>query len=106
METFIKRDLVSRVQAKTGEPKWLTAKMVDATFETLREILMGADPECRIEIRDFGVFEVKKTKAKPRARNPRTNETVFVPARRKCQFKPGRNLKNVLHEPLGQADED
>jgi integration host factor subunit beta len=106
METFIKRDLISRVQAKTGERKGLTAKMVDATFEAMREILTGAGPECRIEIRDFGVFEVKKTKAKPRARNPRTNETVFVPARRKCQFKPGRNLKSFLHEPLPTTDKD
>ena len=54
----------------------------------------------RIEIRNFGVFEVKPTKAKPRARNPRTNEEIYVPARRKTHFKPGKLLKEVLKKPM------
>ena len=59
-----------------------------------------ADPEVRIELRDFGVFEVKKTKAKPKARNPKTNETVFIQARRKTHFKPSKKLREVLQTPL------
>ena len=59
-----------------------------------------ANPEVRIEIRDFGVFEVKKTKAKPRARNPKTGEIIYVPARRKTHFKPGKLLKEAMKQPL------
>ena len=62
--------------------------------------MMEADPELRIELRDFGVFEVKKTKAKPKARNPKTNETVFIPSRRKTHFKPSKRLKEELQRPL------
>ncbi|NQV73192.1 HU family DNA-binding protein, partial [bacterium] len=48
----------------------------------------------------FGVFEVKKTRAKPKARNPKTNETVYIPSRRKTHFKPSKKLKAVLQQPL------
>jgi DNA-binding protein HU-beta/integration host factor subunit beta len=48
--------------------------------------------EGRIELRNFGVFEVKK--GKPRqARNPRTGEKVKVPARLVVTFKPGREME-------------
>ena len=53
-------------------------------------------PYTRIEIRNFGVFETKATKAKPKARNPRTNEEVYVPPRRKVHYKPGKNIKTIL----------
>ena len=66
--------------------------------------MLEADPEVRIELRDFGVFEVKKTKAKPKARNPKTNETVFIPSRRKTHFKPSKRLKDVLQQPLTDLD--
>ena len=78
----------------------MAEKFVDATFTVLRNVLMEADPEIRIEIRDFGVFEVKTTKAKPKARNPRTGEIIFVPARRKTHFKAGKMIKDVLKKPL------
>jgi nucleoid DNA-binding protein len=44
------------------------------------------------------VFEVKPTKAKPRARNPRTNEEVYVPPRRKIHFKAGKVIREVLQK--------
>ena len=68
--------------------------MVDSLFESMRETLIEGN---RIEIRGFGVLEVKNTKPKPAARNPRTGEVVYVPARRKTHFKPGKQLKEALH---------
>jgi DNA-binding protein HU-beta/integration host factor subunit beta len=47
--------------------------------------------EGRIELRNFGVFEVKQRKPR-KARNPRTGERVKVPARRVVTFKPGREM--------------
>ena len=52
------------------------------------------------QIRNFGVIEVKPTKAKPNARNPQTNEEIFVPAHKKTHFKPGKILKQYLSRPL------
>ena len=70
--------------------------MVDNFLETILEILKQPKDHIRIELRNFGIFEVKPTKAKPKARNPRTNEEIFVPAHRKIMFKPGKNLKTEL----------
>ena len=53
----------------------------------------------RIEIRGFGSFEVKQANAR-NGRNPKTGEAVFVPARRKVRFKPGKMLKNKLSKPV------
>ena len=74
--------------------------MVDALFTELREQLIAGN---RIEVRGFGVLEVKATRPKPAARNPRTGEVVYVPARRKVQFKPGRLLKEAMHKPISQV---
>ena len=100
--TFVKKDVVERVAASTGLDPQQTAKTVDSTFNILREMMIEGKDELRIEIRNFGVFEVKKTKAKPAARNPKTNEIVYVPPRRKTHFKPGKLIKEALKEPLAE----
>lgn len=79
--------------------------VVDVVLSSIRSLLMSADPEVRLELRDFGVFEVKMCKAKPLARNPRTGTLVFVPCRRKSHFKPGKILKSFFAEPLSPEAE-
>ena len=96
MRTVTKKDLARAVAASIGCTNNLTLQMVDSLFEAMRETLINGD---RIEIRGFGVLEVKDTKPKPAARNPRTGEIVYVPARRKTHFKPGKQLKEALHRP-------
>ena len=98
--TFTRKDVTQRVAERLNMPVSNMKAPVDAVFEALREIMSEDHRSLRIEIRNFGVFEVKPTKAKPMARNPRTNEIVYVPARRKSHFKPGRLLKEVLKKPL------
>ncbi len=98
--TYTKKDVTQLVAEKLDQPVSQMKAPVDAVFESLREIMSKDHRALRVEIRNFGVFEVKPTKAKPRARNPRTNEEVYVPPRRKSHFKPGRLLKGVLRQPL------
>ena len=100
MKTVTKKEVSKRVAKKLGQKIYITEDFVNAVFESLREILSEANPEIRIEIRDFGVFEIKETKPKPKARNPRTGEIIYVPARRKTHFKPGKLLKDILKKPL------
>ena len=95
--TTTKKDLALQVSESTGCKKNLAAKMVDSIFAAMRETLIEGN---RIEIRGFGVFRVKRTKPKPAARNPRTGEVIYVPARRKTHFKPGKLLREELHKPL------
>lgn len=94
MATVTKKDLARIVADTIGCKNNLTLQMVDSLFEAMRDTLIEGN---RIEIRGFGVLEVKDTKPKPAARNPRTGEVVYVPARRKTHFKPGKQLKEALH---------
>ncbi|MBI5020923.1 MAG: integration host factor subunit beta [Ignavibacteriales bacterium] len=103
MKTFTKRDIVKRVARTHGSDLTTTAKWVDDIFSAIRDIMMTADPVLRIEVRDFGVFEVKQTKSKPKARNPKSGEIVQVPPRRKTHFKPSKLLKKFLSQPLDTA---
>lgn len=99
-ETLTKEDVARRVAEKMDSPLYKAKPWVRAVLMAVGDLLIESDPERRIELRDFGVFEVKKTKAKPTARNPQTNETVFVPSRRKTHFKPGKRIREVLKTPL------
>ncbi len=97
METITKKNLTQQVANATGAKYNLALNITDSLFNIMREQLIEGN---RIEIRGFGVLETKDTKPKPAARNPRTGEIVYVPARRKTHFKPGKVLKDALHQPL------
>jgi integration host factor subunit beta len=103
IKTLTKQDVTQRVCDRTGEYFHHAEPWVRAVIQSLGDIMTEADPEVRIELRGFGVFEVKKVRANPRARNPRTNESLFIPSRRKATFRPGKQLKDILLEPLDDA---
>ena len=89
--TTTKKDLALEIARETGCNKSLATKIVDGVFQAMRDSLIKGD---RIEIRGFGVFQVKDTRPKPAARNPKTGDVVYVPARRKTHFRPGKFLKD------------
>ncbi|TNE71352.1 integration host factor subunit beta [bacterium] len=103
--TYTKRDLVRRISEENNIPMVQVEPWVDIVIDAVRNTMMDANPECRIEIRDFGVFEVKKTKAKPKARNPKTNEVIYVPEHRKTHFKPSKLLKEFLKTPISDLQD-
>jgi len=98
--TYTKMDIVKRVANQTKSSCGKTAPYVNEVFATMRDMMCKNHDKIRIEVRNFGVFEVKPTKAKPRARNPRTNEEVFVPAHKKSHFRPGKIIKQTLKQPI------
>jgi integration host factor subunit beta len=100
--TLTKKDVARRVAKDMKEPIYKTEPWVNAVMDAIKALMIEADPEVRIELRDFGVFEVKKTKAKPQARNPKTDAYVAIPARRKTHFKPSKSIKNVLYQPIDE----
>jgi integration host factor subunit beta len=103
--TYTKSDIVKRVAAMNGAGRIESARWVENVLKAVREIMMGPDTELRIELRDFGIFEVKRTKSKPKARNPQTGQIIHVPAHRKTHFKPGRILKDFLSTPVDEAEQ-
>ena len=97
-KTYTKKEIVKQTTDRLDLKVTDAEAIVDGVFVTLREMLSEDRPRLRIEIRGFGVFEVKQTKAKPKARNPRTNEVVYVPPRKKTHFKPGKLIKTALKQ--------
>tara|TARA_B100001750_G_scaffold213526_1_gene196052 strand:+ start:232 stop:540 length:309 start_codon:yes stop_codon:yes gene_type:complete len=97
---YTKKEIVYRVANRLSQPEVRTAEVVTATLDVLREMMSEGNESTRIELRNFGTFSVKQAKAKPRARNPRTNEEIYVPPHRKSHFKPGKLLKTALRKPL------
>jgi integration host factor subunit beta len=87
-----KKDMVKAIAEETGlnhiQAKEVVQQVLDGIIETLLN-------EGRIELRNFGVFEVKKRKPRT-ARNPRTGQSVDVPAKLVVAFKPGREMEERI----------
>jgi len=83
-----KKQLVKQIAGALNVDQVLTRKMVQLALETITEALMRGE---RIEFRNFGVFEVRR-RAVRKARNPKTNEEILLPARNVIVFKPGKNV--------------
>lgn len=105
MNKYIKRDVVNITAGNLNMDPKDAAPMVNAVFDALRELMIGEAGQCRIEIRNFGVFEVKRTAAKPKARNPKKpDQVIYIPPRRKTLFRPGKIIKSVLQQPLEEGE--
>lgn len=87
-----KRDIVVKISQQVRMKQVVVADIVQRTFDTIIEALKQGQ---RIELRNFGVFDVKSCKSRM-ARNPRTGEKVPVPAHSKITFKIGRELKHIF----------
>jgi len=87
-----KTDLVSAIAEKTGLSKKDSEKALNAAVESITEALAAGD---KIQLVGFGVFEVK-TRAARTGRNPRTKETITIPASKAPLFKAGKALKDAV----------
>jgi nucleoid DNA-binding protein len=84
-----KKDIIRVISEELGLTQLQTGRIVHNVFAAIVNTLVK---DGRIELRNFGVFEVKWRKAH-QARNPRTGEKVMVPKRCTVIFKPGKTLE-------------
>ena len=98
---YTREDIIRRVGDKLNLTHNEMKLILDTTLDTIVEWLIEERSRIRLELR---IFEVKPTKAKPRARNPRTNEEVYVPPRRKIHFKPGKIIRQELQQEWTKTD--
>ena len=101
---YTRGDIIRRTGDKLNLTHDEMKLILDTILDTVAEMLTEDKSRIRIELRNFGVFEVKPTKAKHRARNPRTNEEVYVPPRRKIHFKPGKIIRQKLQQEWIKTD--
>lgn len=88
-----KVELVEAIAAKAGLTKADAARSLDATLEAIGGALKKGD---RVPLVGFGTFAVSKRSAR-NARNPRTGETIKIPARKAVTFKAGTALKDKVN---------
>lgn len=92
-----KKEIVEYVSEQTKLKKNHTKAIVECVFDVFVDTLAE---EGRIEVRNFGVFKVKRTPARV-GRNPLTKESADVPARNIVQFKAGKYMKDLVENPEG-----
>ena len=89
-----KKEIVKVIAERSNLPQLKTKQIVQWTFDAIVETLIT---EKRIELRNFGVFEVKRRKAR-KARNPRTDEQVFVGPKNVVTFQPGKTMEERVRQ--------
>lgn len=89
-----KKEIVKAISESIGMTQLRTKDIVQKTFDAIVETLVE---ERRIELRNFGVFEVKKRAAR-KARNPRTGQRVDVPQKFVVTFKPGKEMEEKVRQ--------
>ena len=87
-----KTELIAAVAEKTGMTKKDAERVINATFETITAGLAKGD---KVAVSGFGNFEVKAREARV-GRNPRTKETIEIPATRLPAFKAAKALKDAV----------
>ncbi len=87
-----KTELIAAVAAKGELDKKVAEKAVNAVFGALTDALKDGD---KVQLIGFGTFEVRE-RAEKTARNPRTGESMVVPASKVPAFKAGKALKDAI----------
>src|SRR5215475_15382998 len=92
--TVTKKEIVKQIADEIKETQLKTKEIVQLTFNAIVDTLIN---DRRIELRNFGVFEVKLRKAR-KARNPRTDDPVDVPPKFVVTFKPGKEMEERVRK--------
>ncbi|HEX2254364.1 MAG TPA: HU family DNA-binding protein [Thermoanaerobaculia bacterium] len=88
---MIKADLVNRVADSSDVPRNKAAQAVDTIIDAMKGALSDGK---RIELRGFGVFQVRDRK-RGVGRNPKTGVEVAITPGKTVRFKPGKELKDL-----------
>ena len=87
-----KKELIAAAAAKAGTTQKDAEAVINAALETLTAALANGD---RVQVSGFGIFEVKTREARV-GRNPKTKETINIPAAKVPAFKASKTLKDAV----------
>ena len=90
-----KSDLILKIlESEPNLFKKDASKIVNVFFDTISEAILRGE---RVELRGFGVFDVKVREARI-ARNPKNGEAVAVPAKKVPFFRMGKDMKDRINK--------
>jgi nucleoid DNA-binding protein len=93
--TLTKNEIVRTLAEKYELEIASTRRVVQGTLDMVLEALLKGD---KVELRNFGVFEVIERKGRI-ARNPKSKQEVFIPERKVVKFKPGKVMEDKITTP-------
>ena len=99
-KTITKKDLILRVADITGQRQSVARDIIQSFIDEIVAELVSGN---RLELRDFGVFEVRRREPR-KARNPKTGAQVQVPPKRIVTIKPGKLMKERINAAMEAAE--
>ena len=87
-----KGQLIQKICKDAGVRRAQAVRAVKSLVSAIRETVSGGG---KLSLTGLGTFKVKARKARP-GRNPKTGETIAIPAGRKISFKPSLSLKKLV----------
>lgn len=95
-----KAELVDEVARTVQLTKKQAETIVNIVFDSIVDSLRAGE---KIELRGFGSFRLRSRKSRT-GRNPKTGQKVDVPSKKIPYFKPGKELKELINQELGEGD--
>ena len=93
---MVKSDIIKELKKKHPNLKLSQIESIlDITFDVISQSLIE---NRSVELRNFGRYSIKTIKARHNARNPRTNEIIYVPEKKKISFKMSKHLKEEINK--------
>lgn len=89
-----RNELITKVSEETGFTKTDTSKVLDGVLEAIQGAMAAGDD---VRLVGFGTFSVTE-RAASKGRNPRTGETIDIPAKKQPRFKAGTGLKDAVNK--------
>jgi nucleoid DNA-binding protein len=97
-----KNDMAQKIAKRMDMPHNQVLRIIQMALDNITEVLVT---EGRLELRNFGVFEVKDRKPR-KARNPKTGEKVMVPSRKAVTFAAGKFMQDRVNGLVGPVNSD
>ena len=94
--TYTKKDLINKVGYKLNLNYDESKIITDCVLDSFKDFFINTSGKNRVEIRNFGIFNILLTKERTNARNPKTKVSVIIPERKKVVFKPSKRIKEIL----------
>lgn len=94
-EDMTKAEFLDNLAKRLEISKQEGDRVLEAVLDTLRSALVNGE---KIDLRGLGSFKIRESKSR-QGRNPKTGETIVIPAKRSAAFKPGKELTVLLNQP-------
>ena len=97
IKTYKRENMINKISYKLNMNKDESKIILDCVLDSFSELFLADDDTSRIELRNFGVFDVRITKERSNARNPKTKESIIIPKRKKIVFKASKKIRTQLN---------